>query len=168
MFMTLAKKNPKHNAWLTNSAFAFLGLAVVIVTVVASVPKWRDSVRSWVQSPYRTILAKTRGDLTGQGFVVSVIKIKTQEGISVEIFERSEDSDQERLLSRLKFEERRDGHFSIRGQATNLAMMDVDGDGVLEIIVPVYDENLIPRLHVFKFDPMGKVFIRMGPESVHF
>ncbi len=159
-----APKRSKHLA--SNIAFVVLGLAVLGVSVVASVPSWRDTVRARFQGPYRQVLAKARGDLTGQGFIVSVVKLKTQEGILVEIYERGLDSDSENLLARLKFDERRDGHFSIRGQATNLALMDLDGDGVLEVIVPVYDENLIPRLHVFRFDPMGKVFVRMGPENV--
>lgn len=151
---------------VSNIAFVVLGLAVLGVSVIASVPSWRDSVRSRFHGPYREIIAKARGDLTGEGLVVSVVKVKTQEGIQVEIYERGHDNDSETLLARLKFDERRDGHFNVRGQATNLALMDLDGDGILEVIVPVYDENLIPRLHVFRFDPIGKVFIRMGPESV--
>lgn len=151
---------------VSNIAFVVLGLAVLGVSVVASVPSWRDSVRARFQGPYRQVLAKARGDLTGRGLVVSVVKLKTQDGIQVEIYERGLDTDSETLLARLKFDERRDGHFNIRGQATNLALMDLDGDGLLEVIVPVYDENLIPRLHVFRFDPHGKVFVRMGPENV--
>lgn len=159
-----AAPRPKH--LFSNIAFILLGAAVLGVSIVASVPSWRDAVRARFHGPFRQVLAKARGDLTGQGLVVSVVKLKTQEGILVEVYERGLDSDTEHLLARLKFDERRDGHFNIRGQATNLALMDLDGDGILEIIVPVYDENLIPRLHVFRFDPNGKVFIRMGPENI--
>lgn len=166
--MTEAKKKSNLNTYLVNGAFVILGFAVLLTSLTAAIPSWRAAVRGYVQTPFREVLAKTRGDLTGKGFIVSVIKLRTQEGISVEIFERVNEGEQERFLARLKFEERRDGHFSIRGQATNLALMDVDHDGLLEVIVPVYDENLIPRLHVFKFDPIGKVFIRMGPDSVQF
>lgn len=164
--MELEKKNSKYNHWFSNIIFVVLGISVLVVSIVASVPQWRDAVRSRFSGPYRQVLAKARGDLTGEGMIVSVVKIKTHEGISVEIFERMNEGEGERLMTRLKFDERRDGHFNIRGQATNLAMMDLDGDGLTEIIVPVFDENLIPRLHVFRFDPLGKVFIRMGPESV--
>jgi hypothetical protein len=164
--MTNEKQNPRHRHLISNIAFVVLGMAVLGVSVVASVPAWRDAVRSRFSGPYREVLAKARGDLTGQGQIVSVIKLRTQEGIAIEIYELGHDNDTEKLMTRIKLDERRDGHFNIRGQATNLAMMDLDGDGLTEIIVPVYDENLIPRLHVFRFDPLGKVFIRMGPESI--
>lgn len=149
-----------------NMAFVVLAVLLLTASIITSVPEWRQKVRSWVQSPYRQVLAKARGDLTGQGDVVSVIKLKTQDGIAIEIFAHDLENDHEKLLSRIQFDERRDGHFNIKGQATNLAIMDIDGDGIQEIIVPVFDENLIPRLHVFKFDPLGKVFNRMGPEDV--
>lgn len=148
------------------TAFVILGTLVLAVSVVASVPSLRQRVRAVFQKPYRIVLAKARGDLTGQGFIVSVVKLKSLEGISVEVYERLGEGEEERLLARLPFEERRDGHFSIRGQATNLALVDLDGDGILELVVPVYDENLIPRLHVFRYDPVGKIFIRLGPEAM--
>lgn len=162
------KKNRKFKAHLMNLLFLMMASLVLIVSIVTSVPEWRQKVRSWVQSPYREVLAKARADLTGQGDLVNVIKLKTQDGITVEVYAQDMESDHERFLARLRFDERRDGHFNIKGQATNLAIFDIDHDGIQEIIVPVFDENLIPRLHVFKFDPAGKVFVKMGPESVSF
>lgn len=153
---------------LSNVVIATLAIAVVIVTAVASVPSWRAKLQSWVHSPYREVLAKARGDLTGKGDVISVIKVRTEEGLRVEVYERNQDSDNEKLLASLLLEERRDAHFNIRGQATNLALVDLDGDGLLEIVAPAYDENLIPRLHVYHFDPNSRSFTLMGPDSVHF
>lgn len=150
-----------------NLCFILLGLMVLGVSIIASVPTMRTYVRGLVQKPYREILAKSRGDMNGEGLIVNAIKIKTQDGISVEVFERITGTDEERLLARLHLDEKRDAHFNIRGRPTNLALMDIDSDGLLELIVPVYDENLIPRLHVFRFDPIARVFIKLGPEAAN-
>ena len=50
----------------------------------------------------------------------------------------------------------------IKGQATNLALKDIDGDNSMEIIVPTYDSNLVAHLNVYKYDPFSRRFIQMS------
>lgn len=151
--------------FLLNLAFVVLAVCVVTVSIVASVPHWRDAVRARFIKPYREVLAKAKGNLVGQLQPVSVIKLKTEEGIVVEVYQITDEQGSERLKTRLKVDERRDAFINLRGQATNLALLDLDGDGALEILVPVYDENLIPRLHVFKYVPTEDNFVKMGPDA---
>ncbi len=141
--------------------FLILILLVILVSVVASVPALRDRVRFAVLKPYRQILAKATGDLTGKGEKVSVVKVKTENGILIEVY-KVIDEHNERLMAKLVIEERRDAFMSLRGNATNLALLDLDSDGILEILAPVYDENLIPRLHVFQYRPEENSFVIMG------
>ena len=46
----------------------------------------------------------------------------------------------------------KDGFFLYQGEATNLALEDVDGDQQLDIIAPSYDNNLVARLNVYSYD----------------
>lgn len=156
---------PKQKTFVSNMLFGLLGIAVALVTSVALFPRWRDTVRSWVQKPYREVLAKTYGDISGQGDFMTVLKIKSDEGLLIEVFEKSKDSDSEKLLARLSLDEKRDAFMSFSGDATNLGLVDFDGDGTLEIMAPAYDENFVPRLSVFKFDPQRRAFSKQGPDD---
>lgn len=145
-------------------SFSVLILLVILVSIVAAVPSLRERVRTAVLKPYRQVLAKVVGDLTGKGENVSVIKVKTETGLLVEVY-KMVDEHTERLISTRRIEERRDAFMNIRGEATNLALVDLDNDGILEILAPAYDENLVPRLHVFKYDPLSNEFVIMGPDN---
>ena len=56
------------------------------------------------------------------------------------------------LLGSIKLPDQRDGYFYFQGKATNLALDDLDGDEVLEIIVPSFGEIFRARLNIFKYD----------------
>lgn len=156
---------PKQKTWISTLLFSVLTIAVALVTSIAVFPRWRDQVRSLVQRPFREVLAKTSGDLTGKGDQVTVVKLKTNEGIVIEVFEFSKEENAEVVLARLRLEEKRDAFMSFSGDATNLGLVDFDSDGTLEIMAPAYDENFVPRLNVFKFDPANRSFVRQGPDS---
>lgn len=158
-------KTAKSNLFFSNILLVLLGALVLAVSVIASVPALRTRVRALVNRPYRQILAKAQGDLTGQGDRVSVVKLKTENGILVEVYSIVDAEGTEKLRGKIQVDEKRDAYIQIHGQATNLALMDVDDDARPEILIPVYDENLIPRLHVFKHNPLDDQFLRLGPEA---
>lgn len=96
---------------------------------------------------------------------MTVIKIKTDEGIAIEVFENQKEAATEKLVAKLTLEEKRDAFMSFSGDATNLGLVDFDGDGTLEIVAPAYDENFVPRLNVFKFDSQNRSFVKQGPDT---
>lgn len=155
----------KQKTLLSNLLFAFLGILVALATSIALFPRWREKVNLMFQRPYRQVLAKAYGDVSGQGDFVNVIKIKTEEGLFIEVFEAKKQIEGEKLIARLSLEEKRDAFMSFSGDATNLGLIDFDGDGTLEIMAPAYDENFVPRLSVFKFDPANKTFSKQGPDT---
>lgn len=154
---------PKHFERNTGIAAATL---LLIVTICFSVPSIRESLRERFLSDRREILAKVDGDLNGQGDFVSVVKVKTRDDLLVEVYSVNPQRGETTQRARLILPEHKDGYFQFRGQPTNLALVDLDGDNWLEIVAPTYDENLIPRLHVYKYDPHAQVFIPMGPDAV--
>lgn len=127
---------------------------------------FRASLKDRFRPDERTVLAKVEGDLTGGGHFVSVIKVKTRDSLLVEVYRIDPKTGEQQKAAGIELPERRDGHFQFRGGPTNLALVDLDGDGILEIAVPTYDDNLIPRLHVYRFDPQAEVFIRASRESL--
>ncbi|MEZ4870891.1 MAG: hypothetical protein R2827_01335 [Bdellovibrionales bacterium] len=45
-----------------------------------------------------------------------------------------------------------------RGQSTNLAVDDVNGDNIPEIIAPSFDKHLVAHMNVFSYNPVTKKF----------
>jgi hypothetical protein len=146
-------------------SFPTLCLISVCLAALTLIPASREFIRSVIVTNSRVVLAKADADITGQGMKVSVIKVQTSDTIALEIFENEGDTLKLKFVKRLVLPEKRDAYFSFRGNATNLVVTDVDGDGTLEIVSPTFDENLVPRLNVFKFDPERHDFIRLGPET---
>ena len=142
-----------------------LGLLALILAVILVVPDWLDYIRKLVLYERRTILAKAEVDFTGQGDRATVIKVKTFETLAIEVYFFDQPGKTPSEVKRIVLNEKRDGFFDYRGEATNLAIVDVDHDSILDLIVPTYDENLIPRLNVYKYSPQDRSFTRLGPES---
>lgn len=139
------------------------GLLVLalLVTTIAVTPKLRQGVRDFFIPEQRVILAKISGDLTGAGFAVTVLKIQTRDNLVLEVY-ADEATGESRLFSRIVLPERRDAYFQLKGNATNLALADVDGDGSLEIVAPTFDEQMVARLNIYKLNPDTHSFDRVN------
>lgn len=137
-----------------------------VFVLVLLVPEWREGVRAWMGDHSRTILSQATGDLTGQGDSVTVLKTRTLDAIVLEIYENDGTGRAYRYRTRIVLPESRDGYMKFRGSSTNLVMVDLDGDGGMEIVAPTYDDNLMPRLHAYKWDPQNQQFLAVPPESI--
>jgi hypothetical protein len=146
-----------------NLCVGVLVLIAVLVTVLACIPSFRELVRTLFVYSDREVLARADGDLSGKGDRVTVIKVRTYDTLALEVFFFSE-NESSREMKRIVLPEKREGYFNFRGQATNLVLNDINGDGTLEIVAPSFDENLIPRLNVFEFDSDLRIFKRRSGE----
>lgn len=148
--------------WIAFPTLCLISISLITLTII---PNSREFVRSQIIQNSRKILAKADGDITGHGFNVSVIKVQTADTLSLEIFKLNIETNESKFLKRIILNEKRDAYFQYRGNAANLVISDIDRDGNLEILSPTFDDNLIPRLNVFKFDQDRNDFIKLGPES---
>lgn len=156
---------------------SLLTLLAIVGFVAVVHPDVRTSVRGTLRSDFRTVVSTAKGDLSGTGVMFTVAKIKTRDNIYLEIFEtvieQTLDGDSEtassaasessatRLVERIEISDARDAFFSFNGQATNLAIDDVNGDGRPEILVPTFDRNLVGRLNVFEYNNDTREFSRV-------
>ena len=124
----------------------------------------RDFIREKVVSHSRQILAKADADLTGKGDWVTVIKVQTADSLSLEIYRTDAQHVTSEFLKRIVLPDRRDGYFTFHGNATNLAITDVDNDHNLDLIAPTFDENLVPRLNIYRYDSLSRDFVKLGAE----
>jgi hypothetical protein len=136
-------------------------LLALLVTAVAITPNWRQGVRDFFLPEQRMILAKVSGDLTGQGLHVMVLKIQMRDTLVLEVY-NVEKPEESTLMARIVLPEKRDAYFQLKGNATNLGLADVDNDGTLEIIAPAFDDQMIARLNIYKYNSGTHSFDRLN------
>jgi hypothetical protein len=153
---------PKNSSFSLQSTFVVvLAIVALLVTVVAVVPSLRQPVRDFFTPEQRIILAKVSGDITGKGLKVSILKIQYRDSLVLEIY-NEENPEQSVFMGKITLPERRDAYFQLRGNATNLGLSDVDGDSTLEILAPAFDDQMVARLNIYKFNSATRSFERIN------
>jgi hypothetical protein len=137
---------------------AFLSILSMTIITAAAIPSLREKVKDAIFQDHREILAKVSGIVSADGLQVTVLKIKNKNNLSLEVF----DSTNMTLIEKISLEEMHDGYVTIKGNATNLALSDIDKDGVMEIVTASFNEQMIPRLNIFKFNPGSKSFDKIN------
>lgn len=137
-----------------------LALVAMTLITVAVIPSLRTKVKDAFTDSDRIVVAKVSGSLSPQGPRVTILKIKKSKDLTLEIY-FTDDNEVLSLMAKLPLFETRDGYFLLQGNATNLALTDVDKDGSPEVVAPTYDEQMVPRLNIFKYNSDTKGFDRM-------
>jgi hypothetical protein len=120
--------------------------------------KASNDIREFFKSDSREVLATVEGPFTGKDSMIIAVKVKTPSGINLEIYDNK--GGNYKLLKRIEIGSR-DAFFNFAGKVSNLAADDVDGDNVQEILIPMYDENLVAHLAILKYDPELREFQRL-------
>lgn len=139
---------------------AVLAIVAMAVITAAVIPSLRMKVKNSLISADRNIVAKVSGNLTAEGTQVTILKIKSKDSISLEVYADSLEG--QTLMTKIPLAESRDGYFLLQGNATNLAITDVDDDGNQEIVAPTYDDQMIPRLNIFRYNSATKSLDRVN------
>jgi hypothetical protein len=133
------------------------GLSVIFSFIVLWEPA-RQSVRARLQPWTRVVLAQAQGDLSGQGDLVTVLKVRELDSILLEVYENDSENRPVRFRNRVVISNSRDGAFQLQGQLVSLALLNVDQQPGDELIAPTFDYDFIPRLNIYKFDPNSGQF----------
>lgn len=126
--------------------------------VIVSVPNLKKSVKGLFLDDKRTILAKVQGKVSAEGDKLVILKIKQKDEIFIEVFKEEEKTEFLNFIQKISIPEKNEGSFTFQGEITNLAYGDVDHDGFMEILVPVFSEDMTPRLHTLKYNTTNNSF----------
>ena len=132
-------------------------LATVVTTTISAIPSWRQKVRLYFHPNDREILAKIVTQMGSENETFSIFKIKQQDDFLIEVY-KNNPSGEDSFLTKIPLNEKKDAYFNFKGNATNLALSDIDSDGVPELLVPGYDSDSSPRLNIFKFNKDSQAF----------
>ena len=108
------------------------------------------------------LLSVAQGDITGNGDYVKVLKFKTKEGLRVEFLKENEHGFRE-VVNNIKIPHPYNGFFEYRGHSIQLGMSDVNGDGMMEVLAPSFDNNLVAHLNVYYYDADRGLFEKALP-----
>jgi hypothetical protein len=131
----------------------FTSALAFALALAAAIPSVRESVQRHFSANGREVLATAEGDLLGDGTNVKVVKIRNVDGIYVEILKMRPNGDGI-LIDRILLPDKHDGMFNYQGHVTRLAIADINSDGKMELLVPTFDNQLVPHLNVFRYNAL--------------
>lgn len=145
--------------WVIVSLF-MLFAAILLAAVMT--PSLRLGIQNYFARSGREVLATAEGDLLGDQSVVKVVKYRNEEGIFVEVL-KVDAAGATSLVDHIQLPDKHDGLFNYQGHVTRLAIADVDGDGTMELLAPSFDNQLVPHLNVFRYNPGNQKFEAYQP-----
>jgi hypothetical protein len=138
----------------------------LLISAITIHPGWRASIRAKVFPPERQILARTSAYLSAQGPFVSVFKVREGSSLFLEIFlNQNEQNPVTKMHQKIQLPNSHDGHVNFQGNATNLAISDIDQDGMMDVLAPTFDEQMNPRLNVYRFNAALQTFEQAQPPT---
>jgi len=142
----------QHIGTYLSKGLAALFLAALFIIVLDS--DIRSNVRSLIRPNYRVILAVAMADLEGSGVKDQVVKVKTSEGLFLEVYaprSHGEFGLQQELIASAQLPDKKDGYFTFNGEVTNLAVDRVDNDRHPKILASSFDGDLVGHLNVYRY-----------------
>ena len=152
VFMQFAKTHP----FLLTLVLLAFGTSTIALN-----PTWRDWIRGQILSKSKTVLATATIAGGNNSPTFKIVKTKSFAGQFVEVYVLEED-EQFKMLQNFALPDLNDGYFLIGGQSTNLAIQDVNKDGLSDIVVPSFDQQQNPRLNIFVFNGVTGYFEKMS------
>ncbi len=122
-----------------------------MISVAVLHPNIRKNLRSKFLPEKRQILSTVSGDVIGEGQDLKVVKVKSKAGLFLEVYKPTQEGFSSKI-AQIKLDDRTDGYFNFNGRASNLALKDVNGDEIAEIIAPSFDEDFVAHLNVFSYN----------------
>lgn len=151
--------------------FVTFRLATVSIFALSFVivfhPDVRSSIRAALVKEQRTALSVITLNNEAGMPAFKIIKVKTPHGIILEAYRATGMGGASDLTDEVNLPQHKDAYFNLRGQQTNLAMDDLDGDHKPEILVPTFSPQLMSRLNIYKFNFLNGKFEPMDPATLH-
>lgn len=132
--------------------FLILSVCIcILIAVLSSMPSVQQKISGLLTKENRTILAKITGYFGIHQKEFFVLKIKDATGLQIEIYDGATDSGST-LKQKFLLMQDSDAYITLDKETTNLALSDVDKDGLFDILAPSVDQNGNLRLNIFRYN----------------
>lgn len=121
-------------------------------------------VRSQFQDPSLKKIGAVTGAINPRGPWVEATKWVQGQDLSVRVYLSHFDEEErfEPQMQEINLSKGFDAHTLINHSLTNIAFANIDRDEWQELVIPYYEGDLLPRLIIYKYDPLIRRFIRMN------
>ena len=131
---------------------SFLFIFALSIAVILAVPNFKKKVKDYFINEHRTILGKVVGKVSENSETYVILKIQQKENIFVEIYKEAPGTEALEFLQKIDLGQKKEGHFTFKGEASKLVFAHIDDDEKLEILVPVFDADMTARLYTLKYN----------------
>ena len=145
-------------------------LFILLVLAFLQVVSWnllfsykREQIYSFWNPNQDRLLSTVVGDISGEGHYFKVLKFRTKQGVRMEFLKYHSNGIKE-LVREVNLPGPYNGFFEYRGHSVQLAMGDINGDGLMEVMAPTFDQNLKARLNVYYYHKDHQSFHPFSPQ----
>lgn len=144
-------ENPPEKPARTKLILILVALALGIA-VLTSVPAVQNQLRQFFKSSDRVILARINAyaGVDQQEFLI--LKIKDNSGLLIEVYEVRKEDSKQIFKQNFLLSQDSEAYITLDKNTTNLALSDVDKDGLPDILAPSVDRNGNLRLNTFRYN----------------
>ncbi len=121
--------------------------------------KFRQGVRMATLGQESKVLSVVYGDLLHNGSLIKVVKSQTREGIVLDFYSQPHKGGGRYLISQVKLTNKTNGFFTHQGEAVQLAVADLDGDGRMELLAPTFNKQMMAYLNPHYFSKRAGGFV---------
>ncbi|MBE8221618.1 MAG: hypothetical protein HAW60_02695 [Bdellovibrionales bacterium] len=136
-----------------------LGILIINFTLVFN-KDLKKQIYNLSNSPFRKVTSVLFSKIK-KNMPIKIVKIKTHEGLFLEVYSAQKTNAQS-FLSRVKLKDPHDGYFQFATQSSNLALSDINDDGVLDIIAVSFDKNQKGHLNIYNFNYDANKLVFLG------
>jgi len=162
MDKVLEKSTIENNQNL-NSSKSVLSIPLLVTATLLSllfaIASSMNSVRVIFENrtEERKILSKVFTEYGHKSFVI--LKIKINNAVELEIYEKIPPQNNQQLKQKFTLNDDSEAYLMVNSNALNLTLIDIDKDGLLDIVCPTVDKNGNSRLNVFQYNPDIEQFL---------
>jgi len=136
--------------------YNFIFVLTILIAGVAAVAASQESFRNHVWTEYfskkRKVLAYQTLFPKDSNLRLDILKVAGFKELFIEIHITKTDDSNFRESKRTILPYANDVFFHVGGQAFNLALVDINGDGNQEIVTSAQDDELRSQIYIYKFN----------------
>jgi len=148
----MSKENSQNQNQSQSTLSAPLLITATIISVLLAIASSLNSVRHLFENTTeeRKILSKVFTEYDHKSYVI--LKIKINNAVELEIYEKNNPDNSQLLKQKFILNDDSEAFLMVNSSALNLALIDVNKDGLLDIVCPTVDKNGNSRLNVFQYN----------------
>ncbi|HPI41738.1 MAG TPA: hypothetical protein PLJ21_13090 [Pseudobdellovibrionaceae bacterium] len=147
------------NFFLKNALLILFTIFLVGTLIVAMVPSYREYFQNLILTDKKIVLSTVSGRISKEGPSVVVTKVRYKSKLWAEVYKIDTSSGATQLWQTIPLSSHQDAFLGLNIKSTNLALLDIDHDDILEIVAPTFDEQMNPKLNIYKYNSKSELFI---------